>query len=227
MIGTTAFRTTAFIALILSVVIGLGMLVGCSDGGATITGVGIGGGTPSADAMPIPGGGKPDVATTAGTVDEIDYLAMRLRVGRSWFWVDAETELDLPHCDSACAFDDVQLGDLVKVKHDRNPDGGAYYAREIEVEDEDEESEEPEADEAETKGVVEAVDGVRFMAAGVWFWTDAATELDVDDCDDGSIRSGDRVKVEHSTLLDEGLGFYAYKVEIERECEDGEQEEDE
>jgi hypothetical protein len=232
MIGTH-FRARAFAAftILALAAVGLSFAWGCNDLPVSAPGVGSGSEVPSHHAVPGLEGMKPGLTKTTGTVDEIDYSAMRLRVAGLWFRADGETEIETDTCKSTCSLSDVVAGDAVKVKHEQTADAdGSYYAREIEVENEndEEEPEDPEVDEAETAGTVDAVDGSSFQVAGVWFWTDAATVFELDDgCADRSIAVGDRVKVEHSTLDTAGFGFYAFRVEIDRGCEaDGDDDEE-
>lgn len=193
-------------------------LWGCKDTPISVPGVASSTTSPSFDELALRDDHKSDDATTVGTVDEIDYVATRLRVGTLWFRADGETEIEIADCGAGCSFGDIAAGDAVKVKHECVVDAsGSYYAREIEVENEDEQ-EDQEVDEAETAGAVAAVDGSRFEVSGVWFWIDTATEFEVDECAAGPLVVGDVVKVEHSTSITAGLGFYAFKVEVDREC---------
>jgi hypothetical protein len=215
MIGT---RSTIRLFVASITLFALVPLWGCHDTPISVPGGGSSTVSPSLDAMALPQDHKSDQATTVGTVDEIDYAAMRLRVGTLWFRADGETEIEIDDCGGGCSFGDIAAGDAVKVKHECVPDAsGSYYAREIEVENENEQ-EEQEVDEAETAGTVTAVDGSRFEVSGAWFWVDTATEFEVDECAAGPLVVGDVVKVEHSTSATTGLGFYAFKVEIDREC---------
>lgn len=193
----------------------MAVISGCNDAPVSVKS----GDTPEhRNAVQYPDQTKAHVTTTTGIVDEIDYAAMRLSIGGSWFYADQETEVKLDGCDP-CAFDDIHSGDLVKVTHDQGaaPDG-AFYAHEVEREDNSDDSD----DEAETEGVVEIVDGNRLFVVGAWFWLDEATTLDFDrDCAGAAtILVGDRVKLEHSSGETDGAGFYVFKVEVERECED-------
>ena len=159
-----------------------------------------------------------------GFVEAIDYAGNRLRVSGMWFNTDADTEIEVDDC-KPCMFTAIQAGDPAKGRHYRNPSGDrSYYASEIEIEHEVDDPEDPEDDEMETEGVVESIDGDRLLVSGVWFWMDIATELEIDDdCFEKAIIAGDMVNVEHSTVLTEGLGYYAHKIEIERECEEEEE----
>ncbi len=214
MTGTNSpFRSlTAFLILALTCT-GLALVWGCSEEPFSIKS---GDKSVSPNAIPLPYGHKPDAATTVGPIEEIDHVAMRLRVDGLWFFADLETEIEVDDC-KPCAFADVHPGDPAKVTHDRIPAlDGAYYAREVEIEHED--------DEAETEGVVETIDGNRLLVTGVWFWLDGATELEIDGkCTDDVIVAGDRVKIEHSTVIVDGLGYYVYKIEIERDCDEVEE----
>lgn len=215
MIGT---RSTIRLFVASITLVALVPLWGCHDTPISVPGVGSSTVSPSLDALALPQDHKSDQTTTVGTVDEIDYAAVRLRVGTLWFRADGMTEIELDDCANNCSFGDIAVGDAVKVTHECVADAsGSYYAREIEVENEDEQ-EEQEVDKAETAGAVAAVDGSRFEVSGAWFWTDSATEFEVDECAAGPLVVGDVVKVEYSTSATTGLGFYAFKVEIDREC---------
>jgi hypothetical protein len=225
MIGTNSLfrqRRAAFLVLV-STCAGLALVWGCNEAPFPVNS---GDRNVSHNAITAPHGHGHESSTTVGPVEEIDHAAMRLRVGGLWFFADLETEIEVEDCEP-CGFTDIQPGDPAKVKHDRVPaPDGAYYAREVEIEHEDNEGEQedPENDEAEIGGIVEAIDGNRFLVEDVWFWLDGATELDFDDeCTEDVIVAGDRVKIEYSTVIIDGLGFYAYKIEVERVC-DGEEE---
>lgn len=228
MIGTNSpFRSrTAFLILALTCT-GLALVWGCSEEPFSIKS---GDKSVSPNAIPLPYGHKPDAATTVGPVEEIDHVVMRLRVDGLWFFADPETEIEVDDC-KPCAFAGIDPGDPAKVTHDRIPAlDGAYYAREVEIEheDDDEEPEDPEDDETETEGVLETIDGNRLLVAGVWFWLDGATELEIDGkCTGDVVVAGDRVKIEHSTIIVDGLGYYAYKIEIERDCDEEEEDAEE
>jgi hypothetical protein len=224
MIGTnSSFRwLAAFVKLALACG-GIGLVWGCDDAPLSFRG---GDKTVARNVIPVPNGHKPDVVTTVGLVEEIDHVTMRLRVSGLWFFADFETEIEIQER-KPCPFADIQAGDPAKVKHDRVPTlDGAYYAREVEIEhdDDDERPEDPEDDEAETEGVVETTDGNRLLVTGVWFWLDGATELETDGrCAIDIIVAGDRVKIEHSTAETDGLGYYAWKIEIECGCDEDEE----
>lgn len=225
MIGTNwPYRPQIAFVLFAVTCTGVALMGGCRDVPMDIVEHGR---RASLDEIAVVKSDKPDVATTSGTVEAIDGTSMRLRVAGQWFYADNETEIDRDGCEP-CAFAGIEVGDPAKVKHDRVPGpDGAYYAREIEiVRDEDNEGpEDPEDDETETEGSVETLDGDRLRVDGVWFWLDELTELEFDDdCASTVIVPGDRVKIEHSTAVTEGLGFYAYKIEIKRDCEEGERE---
>lgn len=223
MIGTCSpFRSwTAFLTLAMTCT-GLTVLWGCSEKPFSVHS---GDSSVSRSTEPLMSRHKPRAATTVGSVEEVDYVAMRLRVGHLWFFVDRKTEIEIDDC-ARCAFADIQRGDPVKIEHDRvtTPDG-AYYAREIEIEHDDED---PEDDEAETEGVVENVDANRLLVKGLWFWMDGSTKLEADDeCTDRAIVAGNRVKIEHSTVVTDGLGHYAYKIETECDCDEEEDDKEE
>ncbi len=216
MIGTPVSRLYLIFILILPTTFGLGLLTGCSDTTPSI--VAPGDGAVSLDVMPLPRSGKHDLATTLGIVDEIDYAAMRLRIGHVWFRANGDTEFKAPACASDCSLANIQADDLARVKYDRSAGSdGVYYALEVEVEevdDDDDDPEEPEVDTLETEGLVEAVEGARVMVSGTWFWTDAATNFEFDDCTGAVIQVGSVVKVEHTTEWTDGLGLYAFKIEV-------------
>jgi hypothetical protein len=225
MIGTQTLRRAIFILILLTVgAVGLVLLWGCNNTPVSVPGVSAEADSPSLAQLPYPPGYGDDLAETTGTVDDIDYADARLRVGDLWFRAGTDTEIDIDRCESGCTFADIVRGDAVKVKHERTAgDNGDYGAREIEVENE----EEPvEADQTETVGTVAAVDGSSFEVAGVWFWTDAATVLEMDECAQTPVATGDAVKVEHSTIDTAGFGYYAFKVELSRACEEEVEEDD-
>jgi hypothetical protein len=210
MIGTHSHRRP-FLALFM---IGFAAILwGCSDAPLGTSTPDTDGVSVALDAVPVPEHRKPEVTETTGVIDEVDYAGMRLRMGASWFRADDETELDLPGC-GGCGFDAVEVGDWAKVKHERTPgEDGAYYAREIEIE-EQEVDEEAETDDAETVGNVEAVEGLRLRVAGVWFWTDSSTRFEFDDCAADVVEAGDEVKIEHSAVEDDDWGYYVVKIEV-------------
>lgn len=221
MIGTnSSFRSRAAFAMLAFTCIGLALAWGCSDAPFSNSS---GERTVTHNAIPAPYGHELDAGTTVGPVEEIDHTAMRLRVAGLWFFVDLETEIQIDDC-KPCAFANIQPGDPAKVKHDRVPAlDNAYYAREVEIEHEDDngQPEHPEDDEAETEGVVGIIDGDRLLVAGAWFWMDGATEIEIDrECTIDVIVAGDYVKIEHSTVIIDGLGYYAYKIEIKRGCDE-------
>ena len=221
MIGTnSSFRSRTASLMLALTCICLALLCGCNDAPFSVNS---GDRSVSLNAIPLPSGHKPDAATTVGSVEEIDHIAMRLRVGDLWFFADLETEIQV-HDDKLCAFADIKLGAPAKIKHDRVPvRDGAYYAREVEIEheDNDEEPEDPEDDETETEGIVETIDENRLLVTGEWFWMDGVTEIESDgECIIDVIVVGDSVKIEHSTAIIDGLGYYAYKIEIERGCDE-------
>jgi hypothetical protein len=182
--------------------------------------------TVSRSEVPMPHGHKPDMATTLGLVEAINYTVNCLCINGVWFNTDADTEIQVDDC-KPCSFTAIEVGDPAKVKHDRNPSGArSYYAREIEIEHEADDPEDPEEELMETEGIVETIDGGRLLVSGVWFWTDDATEMEIDDeCLDETIITEDIVKIEHSTVVTDGFGYYAHKIEIERECAEEEEEE--
>jgi hypothetical protein len=226
MIGTNSpIRLRAAFLMLALVACGLTLVWGCSE---TPFSSGRGDETPSYCAIPLPQGHKPDMATSTGFVEAIDYAALRMFVGGRWFFTDAETEIEIDDC-KPCIFSAIQIGDPAKVKHDRFPSaGGDYYAREIEVEHEVDYPDNDDDDETQSEGFVEIVDGNRLLVSGVWFWLDGTTGIEIDDeCADDTIIPGDFVKIEHSTIVNDGLGHYAYKIEVKRDCEEEEEDEEE
>lgn len=215
MIGTNSpiRMRAAFFVLVLAAA-GLSLVLGCSE---TPLSVDSGVKNVSYSSIPIPQGHKPDAVTICGIVEEIEYAALRLRVGGLWFFTDPETEIEIDDC-KPCLFTAIQVGDPAKITHDRIPaHDGARYAREVEIEHEEDDNE------AETAGIVEIIEANRLFVAGSWFWLDGETEIEIDgDCDVDEILAGDRVKIEHAAVIQDGLGQYAYKIEIERDCDEDE-----
>lgn len=162
---------------------------------------------------------KPERLLAQGEIEEIDEINRCLRVSGVWYWTDAETQYEIESCDDNCTFVDLTPGDHVKLVYTFETLGHALrYARSVEVENEDEDDQE--IDDAEVEGAVEQIDltGMRLRVGSDWFWADANTKVEIDDCDGGTfvdIRVGDDVKIECRTPADDGLGFYAMEIEAE------------
>ncbi len=140
MIGTNSpiLIRAAFLVLVLAAA-GLSLVLGCSE---TPLSVNSRDKNVSYSSIPMPQDHKPDAATTCGIVEEIDYAALRLRVGGLWFFTDPETKIEI---DVDCAVDEILAGDQVKIEHGAvMQEGLGQYAYKIEIEracDEDEDSE--------------------------------------------------------------------------------------
>jgi len=227
--GHTMIRTNSSVrpraALLLPaiVVACLSSLWGCSETPVSAAGDE----TVSYCAIPMPEGHKSDMATTEGSVEAIDYTGMRLLVNGQWFYADNETDIEIDDC-KPCLFSAMHIGDPAKVKYERIPaPNGACYARDIEIEH-DVDDPDDFGDEAETEGVVQVINANLLFVSGLWFWMDEETEVEIDEeCAGEAIILGDFVKVDYSTVMTDGLGNYAFKIEVKRYCAEEEEEEEE
>jgi hypothetical protein len=171
-----------------------------------------------------------EYAHASGTIAEIDYDNMRLRVGDVWFWADEQTKIKIDDFDGKPSFGDLATDDPVEIEY-RTPadDGMGFYAKEIEVEDADD------LDDGEGKyyewaeGYVEEVDAdnMRFRIGEMWFWVDENTTYCDDDDHDGDgmywtfedIQPGVWLKARYHTMMDEEKGYYAKLVVIKPDHE--------
>ncbi len=171
-------------------------------------------------------GDEDSYAKVKGVIAEIDYDAMRLRLGDAWFWADGDTKIKIDDFEGTPTFADLGVDDPVHIEHSASLDEDkGYYAKEIKVVDDDDDDDD-EVKYAKTEGYVEEVDadGMRFrMGEEMWFWVDGDTQYCDDDddeehdhlaCSFDDIQVGIWVKVKHSMELEDDRGYYAHQVVV-------------
>lgn len=201
---------------VFTIAVGLGSILiaaACTDRSKPAPGL-LGPVSTRLSARPSPGTEKSGQLVADGAIDDIDSEPARLRIGAMWFRVDDETEYDIAGCTESCGFDDLNVGDLARVKYlATSASALGYLAIEVEVEQADPQDD----DELETEGTVDTIDHdtLRLSVAGQWFYADNQTEIDFDDCEGtfADIDVGNEVKIEHDAICS-GLGMRAHQIEV-------------